>query len=138
MSDQTTIEGIYEALNPLPALLSAKGKVTPEATLLVKANAQLSILLSWQRPYAEHQWQTDSQCFHGDNIQKLIADAIAFVSSLPSAEQAKMHRFMGQLGKLIDAGRDEGIAVDFMNPLVDTMKRLSENVIIYQPEPTDA
>lgn len=42
---------------------------------------------------------------------------------------------MGQLGKLIDAGKTDGIAVDFMNPLLDTMKRLSENVITYRPEP---
>jgi hypothetical protein len=40
---------------------------------------------------------------------------------------------MGQLGKLIDAGKSGGIEVDYLNPLLDTMKRLSENVITYRP-----
>jgi hypothetical protein len=41
---------------------------------------------------------------------------------------------MGKLGTLIDFARDDGIKVDYLNPLVETMKRLSENVITHQPK----
>lgn len=54
-------------------------------------------------------------------------------NALPSAEQAKLNNFMGKIGKLIDAGKSEGIDVDYLNPLIDSMKRLSENVITHQP-----
>jgi hypothetical protein len=60
-------------------------------------------------------------------------EAVAFINELPSAEQAKLHNFMGKLGHMIDAAKDDGIEVDYLNPLLDTMKRLSENVITYQP-----
>jgi hypothetical protein len=131
MSDQTTISQVYEAINLMPALLSEKGKVEPTATVLIAANAQVSILLGWRRPYAES-WQTDSACFHGDTFDEIHEKAIEYIIELPSAEQAKLHRFMGELGKVIDGGRDAGIDIDFMNPLLDTMKRLSENVITHQ------
>jgi hypothetical protein len=129
----TTISDIYAAINPLPAMLSEKGKVKPEATFMIHANASISILLGWKRPFAPNDWETDCECFVGGTFDEVFEKVVAFIKALPSADQAKLHHFMGKLGNLIDAGKDEGIEVDYLNPLMDTMKRLSENVITYQP-----
>ena len=134
MSKTTTIEDIYAAINPLPAALSAKGKIKPEASLHVEANAGMSILMSWVKGNAAYAWERDYKTCLGDTFEQVIAKAIQSITELPSAEQAKLHEFMGKLGKLIDAGRADGIDLDYMNPLLDTMKRLSENVITFQPE----
>jgi hypothetical protein len=133
----TTISDIYAAINPLPAALSAKGKVKPEAVLLIDANAGLAILLKWDKPYRSNNWEQDCECFSGATFDEAFDKAISFIRELPSAEQAKLHHFMGKLGNLIDAGKDEGIALDYLNPLLDTMKRLSENVITYRPAPAE-
>ena len=133
MNDTTTIETIYAAINPMPAMLSAKGKVKPEVTCMISANAGIVISMNWKKPYARHDWETEYEHFIGDNLADVAAKAIAFIKELPTAEQAKLHHFMGNLGKLIDASKDAGIALDYLNPLVDTMKRLSENVITYKP-----
>jgi hypothetical protein len=129
----TTIEDIYAGINPLPAMLTAKGKVKPEAVVMINANDRLSIMLKWKKPYCRNEWEQEYEHCGGANFEEALQKAVAFIQAMPSAEQAKLHHFMGKLGNLIDAGKDEGIEVDYLNPLLDTMKRLSENVITYQP-----
>jgi hypothetical protein len=131
----TTVDDIYAAINPLPAMLSIKGKVNPVVELRIEANAGFCINVSWKKYGAHNEWEKDYHCFLGDSFEKTFDQALAFINGLPSAEQARLHGFMDKLGKLIDIGRTEGIAIDYLNPLLDSMKRLSENVIEYKPEP---
>lgn len=131
----TTIDDIYAAINPLPAMLSEKGKVRPEVIVMIYANDKLCIYMNWKKPYAANDWEMESEVLNGDTFEDAEAKAIAFINDLPSAKDAKLHHFMGKLGHLIDAGKDEGIDLDYLNPLLDTMKKLSENVITYKPEP---
>ena len=128
-----TIEEIYAAINPMPALLSAKGKVNPEVDVRIEANAGLHIGMRWKKYGAVSDWDRDYSVFNGRDFAECLRKAQAHIAAMPSAEQARLQSFMSKLGNLIDVGRDEGIAVDFLNPLLETMKRLSENVITYQP-----
>ena len=129
----TTIDDIYAAINPLPAKLAAKGKVCPEVDVRIEANAGINISMNWRKPHSSNDWDKNYECFLGEDFAAALDKAISFIEFLPSEEQAKLHHFMGQLGKLIDAGKSDGIEVDYLNPLLDTMKRLSENVITHQP-----
>ncbi|MHC2163096.1 hypothetical protein [Bradyrhizobium ottawaense] len=129
----TTIADIYAAINPLPAMLTAKGKVKPEVSLVIEANAGFAITMNWDKRHAKYNYERDYKTFIGSSFDEALGKAMSFIKKLPSADQAKLHEFMGALGKLIDAGNADGISVDFMNPLLDTMKRLSENVITYKP-----
>ena len=134
MTKTTTLDEIYAAINPLPAMLSAKGKVKPEVNFNAEANAQLNISMSWKKPYSLNEWERSFEIFFGDDFAESLGKAMAFIGDLPSAEQAKLHHFMGKLGSVIDAARDDGIEVAYLNPLVETMKRISENVITHQPK----
>lgn len=127
------IEEIHEAINPLPAMLSAKGKKQPTVSFVLEANASHAISMSWVKFDANNNWDREYETFVGGTFEAVLARAAAFIDELPSAEQAKLFSFMEKLGNVIDAGRDNGIAVDFLNPLTETMKRLSENVITHQP-----
>lgn len=129
----TTIDEIYAAINPLPATLSKKGKENPVVRVEIEANANITIALRWKKYGSVSDWDMDYNHFFGDNFEQALAKAVAFIHELPPAEQARLHAFMDKLGKLIDVGKSEGIAVDYLNPLLDTMKRLSENVITYKP-----
>jgi hypothetical protein len=128
-----TISDIYAAINPLPAMLSEKGKVSPVVEFRVEANAGIEITMNWRKSYSNNEWGKNYECFLGDDFDQAIKKAVAYIKALPTAEQAKLNNFMGKLGKLIDAGKSEGIDVDYLNPLLDSMKRLSENVITHQP-----
>jgi len=129
-----TIEEIYAKINPLPAMLSAKGRVSPELEVRIEANAGIGIMMSWKKPHVHNDWEKEYEYVSGEDFNDALHKTVKLINELPSAEQAKLQHFMGKLGKLIDAGREDGIAVDYMNPLLDTMKRLSENVITYKPE----
>lgn len=134
----TTIDDIYAAINPLPAMLTSKGKISPSVSLVIEANASVAVSMNWTKRHAHRDWEKDYQTFIGDDFETAMQKAITFVNDLPSADQAKLHDFMGQLGRLIDAGKSDGIEVDYLNPLLDTMKRLSENVITYQRSPQES
>lgn len=129
----TTIEEVYAAVNPMPAMLSAKGKVKPEVRFQVEANARLGIWMNWVKPGALHDWDRDFECFTAETFDEAIEKSIAFIDALPDAKTANLHNFMSKLGKVIDYGRDVGVEVAYLNPLTETMKRLSENIITYQP-----
>lgn len=133
MSETTTIADIYTAINPLPAMLTKKGKVSPEVDFRIEANAGVNISMNWRKPHSGNEWDKNYQHFAGTDFAQALGKAVTFIKELPTAEQAKLHHFMGQLGKLIDAGKSDGIAVDFLNPLLDSMKRLSENIITHKP-----
>lgn len=128
-----TIDEIYAAINPLPAMLSAKGKIKPEVEVCIEANAGISIRLNWDKRHATYSYEREYKSCSGYSFQEAFDRAIALINDLPSAEQAILHEFMGKLGKLIDAGKSDGIAVDYMNPLVDSIKRLSENILTHKP-----
>jgi len=129
----TTIENIYTDINPLPAALSAKGKIKPDVWVCIEANAGIRVSMSWDKRHQTYSYDREYKTFSGDSFQEVLDKALAFIQQLPSAEQATLHEFMAKLGKLIDAGKADGIDLDYMNPLLDTMKRLSENVITFQP-----
>lgn len=129
-----TIEEIYTAINPLPAMLTDKGKRSPEVSVRIEANSRIDVSMNWTKRHARSDWDKDYQHFFGDTFEEALDKATAFIRELPTADQAKLHDFMRQLGALIDAGKTDGISVDFMNPLLDTMKQLSENVITYKPQ----
>lgn len=129
----TSISEIYAAINPMPALLLAKGKVKPDVSFDIEANAQLRLRISWVKCAARNEWDRDYHCDTGNTFEEVISKALQFINALPDAKTARLHDFMGQLGKVIDSGRELGINVDYLNPLTDTMKRLSENILTHQP-----
>jgi hypothetical protein len=71
---------------------------------------------------------------YGPTPDAALDDLMAKIARLPSAEERGMHEFQDMLGKLIDKGRDVGVAVDFINPLTALAEDLAENAITYQPE----
>ena len=134
MSDKTRIDAIYAAINPIPAMLSAKGKVKPTVEFRIEANATISISCTYMKAYAIDGWDNEYHFFAGDDFATALGKALAFVDGLPSAEDAKLQNFMGKLGSLIDFAQDDGIKVEYLNPLMETMKRLSENILTHQPK----
>lgn len=130
----TTIEDIYAGINPLPAMLTAKGRAQPNAELHIKANAELQIQMTWKKLFGEQDWEREYAFCNGKTFEDALAEAHKKIADLPHKTDAELSNFMGKLGRLIDQGKEVGIPVDYMNPLLDSMKRLSENAITYQPD----
>jgi hypothetical protein len=127
---------IQNRMDDLSRAMLAKGLRNPSAQVQVQAHVAPLVYMTWG-VWPEPDSRTE--IIRDPDIREAIQTAFDLVKALPSPEEAKRQHFMASLAKVIDLGRENGIEVDFVNPLVETMKRLSENALTYQPAPqTDA
>lgn len=117
-------------VDDLSAAMLAKGMISPKAQLNIKSHAQPLIYMEWSDEST--QFGTAYMAFPADTIAEAFDQALAFVAARPSPEQARLNEFLGALGKVIDLGKRLGIEADYLNPLVASMKKLSENIITDQ------
>lgn len=125
-----TADEIQSRVNALSGAMLLKGLAKPDPSMNIHANKQPFIHLQWAD--ARETYGTAYHIERGDTVADAFELADAFLAAMPDAEQRKLHEFMGALGKVIDLGRENGIEVGYVNPLVDTMKRLSENIITHE------
>lgn len=123
------IEVIQGRIDDLSRDMLAKGLRNPRPLLMIENHVAPCIFLQW----GIHGEDQRTELLRDPDVYQLLTDAFALIESLPSAEEAKRQQFMSSLAKVIDLGRENGIEVDFLNPLTETMKRLSENALTYQP-----
>ena len=80
--------------------------------------------------YRDHNlFDYDLKSFRGDTFEEVLDAADAFVAALPPINEARRREWMKDLGRHIDKGREIGIETEFLNPLAETMQRLSKNAI---------
>jgi hypothetical protein len=132
MTKPTTIEDVQARINTMPAAMNAKGLRNPDAKFSISANAELAAHLGWddkKTAYgSKYEW------IKGKTPSEILRKMDAFIAALPSPDETRMKEFMTALSDVIELGRQNGIEVDFVNPLVDTMRRLSENILTDQRE----
>ncbi|RVN04076.1 hypothetical protein [Sinorhizobium meliloti] len=121
---------IQKRIDTMPAAMSAKGKRLPGAEYRIAANEASSIMLRFAKPGSN--WADEYHYVKGKTPSELLANADAWIAALPTAEEARMKEFMTALSDVIELGRKSGVEVEFVNPLVETMKRLSSNIITDQ------
>jgi hypothetical protein len=128
---------IKTRLNALTKAMLGKGLKQPSAQFDIENDTpEVRIYLKWADPT-----KVASRSIYSDGLFKFIKnedpesafdEADAFIAELPSAEEAKLRQFMGALGAVIDLGKDNGVEVEFLNPLQKTMKKLSDNILTDQ------
>jgi hypothetical protein len=64
-----------------------------------------------------------------DGFESVIADTEDYINGLKSVNEIQRNSFVASVGRLIDQGREIGVEVEFMNPLVDMMGKLSSNIL---------
>lgn len=71
------------------------------------------------------------QTFHGDPLT-ILTDADEWVRAQPTKAERERDAYLSRLADAIEFGRKIGIDDALVNPLVEAMKRLSENIITKQ------
>lgn len=123
---------IQKRLNAMIPAMLAKGLVRPEARFSLSADEDFSVHISWDRIPSQRAYDRVWHSAQGDTISERLDWAVALIANLPGKEEAQLRNFMDALGNVIDMGRANGIDVTFVNPLTETMKKLSENALTYQ------
>lgn len=126
------VNEIQRRLDVMVSALLGKGKIQPDARFVVSANAPTLVSVSWVKRNAVQKYDRDYKAFTAPGA--ILADAEAFIAALPDLETERMAEFTERLAATIEMGREIGVDAEFVNPLVEAMKRLSENAIMDQSE----
>lgn len=120
---------IQEQMDRLSDAMIAKGLRKPRASFELQSHCEPHVLLVYE-PYKKGPYGSDKyEWFRGGTVGEIIAKASAFIEAFPSLEETKFREFMGALGAVVDLGKENGIEVETLNPLVATMKKLSKNAL---------
>lgn len=121
---------IQKRIDVMPAAMAAKGKRLADVEFSLCANTESRIALKSAKPGAH--WADDWHWIKGTAPSEMLSQADAWIAALPTSEETRMKEFMTALSDVIELGRKSGVEVEFVNPLVETMKRLSSNIITDQ------
>ncbi len=125
-STPMTIADVQKRLDALPSGMSAKGLREPRAEFTIVANSELRGYLSWKKT---NSFNDAYEFFKGKSAADVLAKIEAFIAKLPPPEETRMKEFMTALSDVIELGRQNGVDVEFINPLTEAMKRLSSNIL---------
>lgn len=121
-----TYEEIQKAVNEISKMLTDRGVGHYACSFDVRANEQSMFMVSSYEEFFEGQ---DYLISRGDTPKEIFDAATKMVKLLPSKEGRNKQVFMAELASVIDKGKDLGIDVEFLNPLIEQMRALSENII---------
>ena len=122
-----TPQEIADRLIAIHAVIVDRFEAQPflPASLRVETNGKVSVSL--YREYRPDDYNLGTM--HGDTFEEALDAALAFVTALPPINESRRREWMEDLGRHIDKGRKIGIETEFLNPLAETMQRLSKNAI---------
>lgn len=76
---------------------------------------------------------TKAEYFFEGSVEANIEAIFEHFKAVETLEMRERAEYLKKVGAALEYGKKVGIAEEFLNPLAVEMKRLSENVITYQP-----
>jgi hypothetical protein len=128
-SEMDTAE-IQSRLDALVPAMIAKGFRQPETVVNIRSQGQIAVRGSWKDE--KNTYGESFQYKHADTAEEAFALFEAWVASQPDAKERRLNEFLSAVGAAADLGRELGIDAEFVNPMLVTMKSLSENALTYQ------
>lgn len=125
MNERQIGEALLEITNAIIIKIGRHPAIGPNMT--VDNMGRCSIMI-----YADRGDKYESTgCALGDTFEEAIDDAWRIVNAIPTPEDHARAKFTQAVGAAIEAGKEAGIDLEYINPLKEMMNRLSENAITY-------
>lgn len=127
---------IYKNCLAVEQLMTSRGFHRPEVALFVNFFAGRPYCLKVEMRTTEDYSSSISiypDVQSEDEIFSLFEQARTWVATQKNPETIRKEQFIAALGRVIDEGNALGLDIDFMNPLVESMKALSTNILEYHP-----
>ena len=109
----------------LAVAMMDRGLARPDVTAAIKSNGSPWVMASW-RDAAD---KSEYKHFSGDGMAECLRAAEAWVSALPSRDEAIRNTYLRMVADAADFGSANGLAPDFLAPVIAEMKRLSGNAL---------
>lgn len=123
---------IYNECLKIEALMTSRGFLRPEVAFFVNFFGGKPYCLKAEMRTTES-YDSAISTFPDvgsvDEIPDLFAKAREWVAAQKDPKTLRREKFIANLGRVIDEGNTLGFEVEFMNPLVESMRKLSENVL---------
>lgn len=74
-------------------------------------------------------WSRDQEDETDEALSELLSEAWKYINGLKTPEQRARELFLREFGRTLDKARDLGFGVEFLNPLEESMRKLSENIL---------
>jgi len=110
-------------------LLREKGMLNPDVEVILNytANTPVKVRVSF---YAEIDLiSTSFNLKQEKTIEDLLHEVHQYIASLSSIEQIKKEKFLQRFSDVIAEARELDLPIDFINPLEESMRSLSENIL---------
>lgn len=124
------INEVQSAIDSIAGTLADKVKVN-DVYLTVTCYQVPRLVISYNPKFSSDWNDNVYQTFHGDTLT-LLADAAEWVQAQPTKAERERTAYLSRLADAVEYGRKIGIDDALVNPLVEAMKRLSENIITKQ------
>lgn len=121
---------VQSAIDSISSNLAEKVKVR-SVNLTIEALSSPRLTISYNPKFSADWNDNCYESFYGD-IMTILADAAAWVQAQPTRAETERNAYLTRLADAIEYGRKIGIDDALVNPLVEAMKRLSENIITKQ------
>lgn len=123
-------EDIQPRIDAVNALVTAKGLRECQVSFRVEAHMMTSCGALWYEGQHGHDFR--SYATGQGEPEEVLSKIEAWANDLPTIDERRMAEFTELLAKTIEMGNQYGVDVQFVNPLMEAMKRLSENAITDQ------
>lgn len=123
-----TVEEIQKRVDAMSAAMLTKALAQPSARFGIESNAEFTVTFAWHS--RGKNWAHKHEFFRG-SLAKVLDEADAWIAARPSPEEKRMQDFMLSLSETIELGKKIDTEVDFVNPLVVLMERLSKNALTH-------
>lgn len=126
-----TLQSIVSELTSMEHALTERGYLNADADLNLHWSHGSPLRLSldyWANGESSH-WNETRRTETDEALSELIAAAWEHIRELRSPEELEREAFLLEFGRTLDKARDLGLPVEFLNPLEESMRKLSENIL---------
>ena len=125
----TDLREIQDRLYAIDAALIEKNYTRPECDLTIEASGDAIV---WIKCGSHGETDRIFENVDGETLNAVFNAADKYVADLPDMADHKKKEAVKQFGRAVDGLRDAGIDAKFVDPLSDTMKAMSENLLTYE------
>jgi len=117
----------------LDAAMSEKGIVTPKATVSIKSDG---LTIHMRGAYETTPFNgKDYKIIFGENLDKCIAEAHAYIADLPSPEDQVTREYLSRIAKAVDYATEHSLPDEYVTPLRNVSCAMTDNLLTHSKEP---
>lgn len=126
-----TLQSLVSELTAMEHALTELGYQAADSDLNLhwSYGSPLRISLNYVCNGEAQAWSQNGEEETDEALTAIIEEAWKYIRGLKTPEQRARELFLLEFGRTLDKARNLGFGVEFLNPLEESMRKLSENIL---------